>query len=68
MSHLGKHAFGPWSTEVERNPAGETQTILVRYCLVPRCGAKDTERGAVIEQREPYLYAKTLEAGQEPDD
>ena len=68
MSHAEAHVWGPWSTEVETNAAGETQTILVRYCFVPRCGAKDLERGAVIEMREPYTYAKTLDAGSEPDD
>lgn len=68
MSHHGAHNFGAWTLERETNPAGEVQTILVRRCTWPRCGAVDKERGAIVEPPQSYHYARYLNSGSEPDD
>lgn len=68
MSHEGKHTWGPWSTETIINAAGEKQTVLMRYCQWPRCGASDEERGAVIEPKDVGEFRHIQQVGEEPSD
>lgn len=68
MSHHGAHNWTAWSTEVVTNAAGESQPGYVRYCTIPRCGAVDRERGAIIESPQEFRYALRQEEQSEPDD
>lgn len=68
VSHRDAHNWTGWTLETVRNAAGEQQTLFVRYCTMPRCGAVDKEPGAISETPPGYHYAKYLAAGSEPDD
>lgn len=68
MSHLPQecdHNYTSWTTEERINAAGDRCFYFAHHCTI--CGHVD-ERGAAIVEPQELRYAKTLEAGSEPDD
>ena len=68
MSHTPAHVFGPATTEIVTNAAGERQAVLVCYCTSPGCGERQELSGGVFETPQTFKYARTLEEHSEPDD
>lgn len=62
----GKHGWSSWDTVETVNPAGETLFEFQRRCSW--CGLVDVARGAIVETREPYRYARVLKGHEEPSD
>jgi hypothetical protein len=60
------HTFTSWTTEERAGVAGERHFYFARYCAA--CGLVEETSAAITEPLEPFQYAKTLEAGSEPDD
>lgn len=68
MSHLPAHVFGPATSEVVTNEAGERQAVLVRYCTAPGCGEREVLSGGVFEPPPGFHFARRLHGGEEADD
>lgn len=75
MSHHPRHNWGGWDYERVTNVAGVVEVIAVQRCTWPGCGAVNYGGGAEaapsehsLEWRRAVDFARTLEAGSEPDD
>lgn len=61
-----EHNWNAWSTGERPNEAGERMFIFQRTCSL--CQQVDEERGAIVEEQVPRLYAKEQDVTDEPDD
>lgn len=68
MSHLlveCRHNYTSWTTEERINAAGDRCFVFSHRCTI--CGHVEETSAAIMEPTEMH-YARTLEAGSEPDD
>lgn len=60
------HVLSAWTTDERTNEAGERLLVFRRRCF--QCPFVEESSAAITEPPEPFHYAKTLDAGSEPDD